>query len=104
MAPGPTKDVTAAVSEDRSDVQSAVSKLGANSSTSGDRQELLDGRRDGEESFHPEVDQGVAKPAGPARPADDEILLQENSIKAEEAGKMEFIGDKVTQCCSIHTY
>lgn len=34
--------------------------------------------------------------AGPERPADDDILLQENSIKAEEAQKMEFIGDLVT--------
>lgn len=33
---------------------------------------------------------------GSNRPADDDILLQENSIKAEEAQKLEFIGDKVT--------
>jgi hypothetical protein len=33
---------------------------------------------------------------GSSRPADDDILLQENSIKAEEAQKLEFIGDKVT--------
>jgi hypothetical protein len=33
---------------------------------------------------------------GFSRPADDDILLQENSIKAEEAQKLEFIGDKVT--------
>lgn len=36
----------------------------------------------------------IVVPAGPARPADDEILMHENSI--EEAGEMELIGDKVT--------